>query len=64
MGYIEATTCADRSGLMIYRMFIPVDDSPHGSGQHIWIIDKDENGQVHKKKEYGVNYVPLTDPPK
>jgi len=45
-------------------MFIPVDDSPGGHGQHIWIIDKDETGNVSRKKEYGVNYVPLTDAPK
>jgi len=32
--------------------------------QHIYVIDKDENGNVVKKKEYGVQYVPLTDAPK
>jgi protein-L-isoaspartate(D-aspartate) O-methyltransferase len=27
------------------------------------VIDKDENGNVTTKKEYGVKYVPLTDAP-
>jgi protein-L-isoaspartate(D-aspartate) O-methyltransferase len=43
------------------RMFIPV-----GSGkqdQHIWTVDKDREGNVTKKKLYGVKYVPLTDAP-
>lgn len=45
------------------RMFIPVDD-PDGRGdQHIWIVDKDENGKVSMEKTYGVRYVPLTDAP-
>lgn len=39
-------------------MFIPVDD---GFSQHIWIVNKDENGNVVKEKQYGVLYVPLTD---
>lgn len=46
------------------RMFIPVDDDHGGFGQHVWAIDKDENGVVTKKKLFGVRYVPLTDPPK
>lgn len=45
------------------RMFIPVDDEG-GIGQHVWTIDKDENGVVTKKKLFGVRYVPLTDAPK
>jgi len=45
------------------RIFIPVED-PKGYGdQHIWVVDKDEKGEVTKKKLYGVRYVPLTDAP-
>jgi hypothetical protein len=43
------------------RLFIPIEEN---SEQHIYIIDKDENGNVTTKKEYGVRYVPLTDAPK
>jgi protein-L-isoaspartate O-methyltransferase len=46
------------------RMFIPVDDDKYGYGQHIFVVDKDENGKVTKTKQYGVSYVPLTDAPK
>lgn len=35
-----------------------------GWGQHIYVVDKDENGDVTKKKLYGVSYVPLTDAPR
>ncbi|CZS95097.1 related to protein-L-isoaspartate(D-aspartate) O-methyltransferase [Rhynchosporium agropyri] len=45
------------------RIFIPVED-PHGDGQHIWVVDKDANGIVTKKKTFGVRYVPLTDAPR
>ncbi|OWZ50623.1 protein-L-isoaspartate O-methyltransferase [Cryptococcus neoformans var. grubii Br795] len=39
------------------RMFIPV-----GKGsQDVWQIDKSANGDVTKKKLFGVMYVPLTD---
>ncbi|BGO91346.1 hypothetical protein NBRC10512_007086 [Rhodotorula toruloides] len=39
------------------RMFIPV-----GSAlQAVWQIDKDAEGNVTKKKLFGVSYVPLTD---
>lgn len=31
--------------------------------QHIYVIDKDKEGNVTRKKEYGVRYVPLTDAP-
>ena len=41
-------------------MFIPVG----GAGmQYIWIIDKQEDGSVTRKKDFGVSYVPLTDAP-
>ncbi|WWC69479.1 protein-L-isoaspartate O-methyltransferase [Kwoniella pini CBS 10737] len=39
------------------RMFIPVGEG----SQDIWQIDKSESGEVHKKKLFGVMYVPLTD---
>jgi protein-L-isoaspartate(D-aspartate) O-methyltransferase len=45
------------------RIFIPVED-PNGFGQHIWVVDKNEKGEVTKKRTMGVRYVPLTDPPK
>lgn len=42
------------------RLFIPV-----GEGmQYIWVIDKDVDGKVTRKKDMGVRYVPLTDAPK
>jgi protein-L-isoaspartate(D-aspartate) O-methyltransferase len=46
------------------RMFIPVDDDEGGWGQHIWCVDKDEEGTVKRTKLFGVRYVPLTDPPR
>ncbi|OJJ00992.1 hypothetical protein ASPVEDRAFT_129194 [Aspergillus versicolor CBS 583.65] len=55
------------------RMFIPVNaDDEHGTlssaafggGQHIWVVDKKEDGSIHKEKVFQVSYVPLTDPPK
>lgn len=45
------------------RMFIPV-EAEDGSGQHIWVVDKGEDGTLEKKRLYGVRYVPLTDAPK
>ncbi|KAI1819213.1 protein-L-isoaspartate O-methyltransferase [Xylaria intraflava] len=45
------------------RMFIPVEDRRSRWEQYIWVVDKDENGQVDKKRLYGVRYVPLTDAP-
>ncbi|KAG9230305.1 hypothetical protein BJ875DRAFT_507403 [Amylocarpus encephaloides] len=43
------------------RIFIPVEDER--GNQHIWVVDKNEKGEVKKKKTYGVRYVPLTDAP-
>lgn len=54
------------------RMFIPVDAEDDGSslgtlglggGQYIWVVDKKEDGSVHKEKIFQVSYVPLTDAP-
>lgn len=48
------------------RLFIPIEAKSDSSGyleQHIYVIDKDEHGNVTTKKEYGVKYVPLTDAP-
>ncbi|KAF2144721.1 uncharacterized protein K452DRAFT_222779 [Aplosporella prunicola CBS 121167] len=42
------------------RMFIPVEK---GYMQHIWIVDKDEEGKMKYTKDIGVQYVPLTDAP-
>ncbi|KMU79790.1 protein-L-isoaspartate(D-aspartate) O-methyltransferase [Coccidioides immitis RMSCC 3703] len=55
------------------RMFIPVESggeasSPRlfglGGPQYIWVVDKRDDGSVHKEKVFGVSYVPLTDAPK
>jgi protein-L-isoaspartate(D-aspartate) O-methyltransferase len=56
------------------RMFIPVESggedggfkpfSLTGGAQYIWVVDKREDGSVHKEKIMGVSYVPLTDAPK
>lgn len=54
------------------RMFIPVSMESEGApesarsqgGQYIWIVDKKEDGSVHKDRVFQVSYVPLTDPPK
>lgn len=49
------------------RMFIPVDDVEGGGkeeGQHVWAVEKDENGAVSRKRLFAVRYVPLTDGPK
>ena len=45
----------------VCRLFIPVEEAYM---QHIYVIDKKEDGTVTRKKEYGVQYVPLTDAPK
>jgi len=46
------------------RMFIPVEDSDGWGSQWIWVVDKDKEGKVTKRKDMGVRYVPLTDAPK
>ncbi|RDW87208.1 protein-L-isoaspartate O-methyltransferase [Aspergillus mulundensis] len=55
------------------RMFIPVNAEDaqgtlartvFGGGQYIWVVDKKEDGSIHKEKVFQVSYVPLTDPPK
>jgi protein-L-isoaspartate(D-aspartate) O-methyltransferase len=43
------------------RLFVPVAE---GHLQHIYVVDKKEDGSVDKKKLFGVQYVPLTDAPK
>lgn len=55
------------------RMFIPVESqngglASHraailGEGQWIWVVDKKEDGSIHKEKVFQVSYVPLTDAP-
>jgi len=41
------------------RLFIPV-----GTGsQHVWLVEKDDKGELSRKKLFGVRYVPLTDAP-
>ncbi|KAF2000992.1 protein-L-isoaspartate O-methyltransferase [Amniculicola lignicola CBS 123094] len=42
------------------RLFVPVAE---GWLQHIYVVDKKEGGAVERKKLYGVQYVPLCDPP-
>ncbi|KAK3677170.1 hypothetical protein LTR78_002708 [Recurvomyces mirabilis] len=42
------------------RLFMPVEED---SEQHIYIIDKKEDGTVTKTKDMGVRYVPLTNAP-
>jgi protein-L-isoaspartate(D-aspartate) O-methyltransferase len=46
------------------RMFIPVDDEGGSGEQFIWTVDKKEDGQMERRKLFGVRYVPLTDAPK
>jgi protein-L-isoaspartate(D-aspartate) O-methyltransferase len=43
------------------RLFVPVEE---GRSQYIFVIEKQEDGSVERKKLYGVQYVPLTDAPK
>ncbi|KAJ5692075.1 hypothetical protein N7462_001498 [Penicillium macrosclerotiorum] len=54
------------------RLFIPVESEEDvrtsglglGGGQYIWVVDKKEDGSVHKEKVFQVSYVPLTDAPR
>lgn len=55
------------------RMFIPVESGNGGGalgslgiggGQYIWVVDKKEDGSIHKEKVFQVSYVPLTDAPR
>lgn len=49
------------------RMFIPVEDAEDRGmfgAQYIWVVDKDEKGEVKRKRDMGVRYVMLTDAPK
>lgn len=46
------------------RIFIPVEEPQAAGNQHIWVVDKDTNGEVKRERLYGVRYVPLTDAPK
>ncbi|KAK8162940.1 protein-L-isoaspartate O-methyltransferase-like protein [Phyllosticta citrichinensis] len=42
------------------RLFVPVEE---GYVQHIYVVDKKQDGSVERKKLYAVQYVPLTDAP-
>ncbi|KAF1938067.1 protein-L-isoaspartate O-methyltransferase [Clathrospora elynae] len=42
------------------RLFVPVVE---GGRQHIYVVDKKEDGSLERKKLFGVQYVPLTDAP-
>ena len=46
------------------RMFIPVEDTDGWGSQWIWVVDKDKDGKVTRRKDMGVRYVPLTDAPR
>lgn len=48
------------------RMFIPVNDEGGTGDQSIWLVEKGEgeDGQVKRKRLFGVRYVPLTDAPR
>jgi protein-L-isoaspartate(D-aspartate) O-methyltransferase len=43
------------------RLFVPVEEE---GLQHIWVIDKKEDGSVVRERTIGVKYVPLCDAPK
>lgn len=44
-------------------MFIPVNDDKYGDSQHVWCITKSADGEVSRRRLFGVRYVPLTDAP-
>ncbi|KAK5099513.1 hypothetical protein LTR70_002414 [Exophiala xenobiotica] len=49
------------------RMFIPVEDEEDRGmfgAQYIWVVDKDEKGEVKRRRDMGVRYVMLKDAPK
>ena len=46
------------------RMFIPVGDEGGWGSQWIWVVDKDKEGRVSRRKDMGVRYVLLTDAPR
>lgn len=39
----------------------PLNDDLLATARDIWHVDKDEQGNVTKEKQFGVMYVPLTD---
>ena len=47
--------------MFLLRLFVPVEEN---YSQHIFIIDKKEDGTVERRKAMPVRYVPLTDPPR
>ncbi|TQV98394.1 hypothetical protein V2A60_007862 [Cordyceps javanica] len=44
-------------------MFIPVEDERDQDSQYVWRIEKDKDGNISRKRLFGVRYVPLTDAP-
>lgn len=44
-------------------IFMPINDDKEGDSQHIWKVEKDDQGQVTRERLFGVRYVPLTDAP-
>ena len=47
--------------MALLRLFVPVEEN---FAQHIYVIDKKEDGTVKREKVMAVRYVPLTDAPK
>lgn len=43
------------------RIFIPIEEN--WQAQYIYVIDKEADGSIEKKRMFGVSYVPLTDSP-
>ena len=46
------------------RMFIPVEGQSGFGDQSIYVVDKDQEGNIRKERSMGVRYVPLTDAPR